>query len=112
MNEITTGWDIYQIAYYEQYEGHEKVVNSVDWGYEAHYSGSEDAVYDVANVGVSKFDLGTGEFIPYSNLSKDDVLNWVWDSIGTGAKAEIEEEVYNRILLKIESTETGSFPWS
>ena len=112
MNEITTGWDISRVTYYNEHEGYTNVINTVDWEYKAFYSGSEGVFHDIKNRGTSKFSLVSGSFIEYNDLSKNDVLDWVWSDIGAETKERIESDVYDKMIFELGCTTTGSFPWS
>ena len=62
--------------------------------------------------GTTDFSIGSGDYIAYDDLTKDEVLGWVWDIMGDMAKEAVEVDVSNRAIDRVNSRVTGIFPWS
>ena len=112
MDDLQSGWNVNAITYYPEYNGYTNFVNTVEWSYGVQYTGTSVEVFDCSNNGHSSFDIGTGSYIAYDDLTEQDVLGWVFDQMRSGYKESIEQDVYNRALENINAKTTGVFPWS
>lgn len=54
------------------------------------------------------YDSSSSDFIPYSSVSEDNCLSWIWAN-GVN-RTEIESEMQNRITKKVSTTR--GLPWS
>lgn len=73
---MTTVWTVTQMDCYPQADGETDVVFTVHWtcaGTDGEYSAS---VYNTQQVTVNPDE----PFTPYSQLTQDQVLNWIWTS--------------------------------
>ena len=80
-----------------------------------------DPSYSAQNQGkiMLTYDASAPEFIPYADLTENDVLGWVWDSMVTDdvtaneAKAAQEANVTARVQNQVDDAATTSsgFPW-
>lgn len=92
MNATIT-WKVTNMDSYPKYDNYTDVVFNVHWdclGNEE-YSGStyNSRVYGVNGV---QFHSGS-QFIPYNELTQNDVLTWLFESMGSGSKASYEQAV-------------------
>lgn len=90
-------WRVTNMDSYPKYDNYVDVVFNVHWdcvGSEE-YSGStyNGRVYSVTGV---QFHSGSS-FIPYNELTQNDVLTWVWESMGSGSKDSYEQAVQQQI---------------
>lgn len=60
----------------------------------------EDSGFTASLSGASVFNTPNGGYVPYPNLTQDDVLNWVWASGGVN-KAETEALVNNSLQVQL-----------
>ena len=91
----TITWTVTAMDCYPQAEGETDVVFNVHWtcsGVQDTYNAS---VYSTCAVPVSS----TGTFIPYQNLTQQDVLGWIWangvDQAAT--EAAVQQQINNQI---------------
>ena len=115
MEDLQTGWNIREITFYPEYSGYANFVNSVKWSYDANYSGASGAAvepFHMSSNGTTDFSIGSGDYIAYNDLTKDEVLGWVWDVMGDMTKEAVEVDVSNRAIDRVNSRVTGIFPWS
>lgn len=75
---ITRTWDIAQLQYFPQLDNHEKVIFVVNWILSASQDGKTAQIADVTNLTLNP----GGDFIPYDQLTKEKVLEWVQAEIG------------------------------
>lgn len=72
----------------------------------------EDGGYTASSYG----SIGLGEpnpddFIPFSQLTEEQVLDWVFQTMGPDRVVQVQEELYNRIQEQINPTEASGIPW-
>lgn len=60
----------------------------------------EDSGFTASLSGASVFNTPNGGYVPYPNLTQDDVLNWVWASGGID-KVATEASVNNALQAQI-----------
>ena len=93
----TITWRVGTMECYPQYQQEKDVVFTVHWdclGSEE-YSGS---TYNGRVYGSNGVTYHSGsEFTKYEDLTQEQVLNWIWDSMGTGSKQKYEDSVQNQI---------------
>ncbi len=103
---ITYTWTVTAMDCYPQEDGHTDVVFNVHWtcsGTDGTYNGS---VYSTCAVPVS-----TEDFIPYPDLTQDDVLGWIWaNGVDQSAtQAAVAQQISNQINPPVV---TPPLPWS
>jgi hypothetical protein len=87
---MTTNWNINQLNAYPEKDGKQDVVFTVHWdctGVDGDYSGR---VYGSCGVTLDP----SAPYTPYADLTKDQVLGWVWASVN---KDETEASVQAQI---------------
>lgn len=104
----TKTWTITQLSVYPQSEGEADVVCSAAWnvsGTEGNYSGSLN--------GSTAFKLDpAAPFIPYDQLTQEQVLSWVFESLGAEGKATAEADVDAQIAYAASQVQNAPLPWS
>jgi len=60
--------------------------------------------------------IGLGEpeaksFTPFSELTKEEVVDWVFAALGVDQVVSIEEALYNQIQQKVNPTSASGTPW-
>ena len=85
-------------------------VTSADWSATAQ---SDDGQYSVRRYGKCGFtyDASSPDFVPYADLTQDEVLGWVW-SVGGVDKDATESALASLIDAQENPTEAGGLPWS
>ena len=81
--------------------------------YTAHWTASleEDGESASAYGSVGFSDPDPSTFVPFSELTKEEVTNWVFDVLGPDQIVSIEEGLYNQIQQKINPTSEAGVPW-
>ena len=97
----TINWRVGTMECYPTYEQNIDVVFTVHWD----CLGSEvvsGSTYNGRVYGATGVTYHSGStFTPYNQLSQDDVLGWVWDSMGTDQKSNYENSVQTQINNQI-----------
>jgi hypothetical protein len=101
----TFNWEVSQLNCYPQADGQTDVVFTVHWqltGTDGTYNGS---VYSTCAVPAP-----TGTFTPYSQLTQDQVLGWIWANgvDQTSAEAAVQTQIDNQITPPVTSP---ALPW-
>ena len=112
---ITVTWSVTNMIHVDADGG----VIKAYWSCVANSDG--DPSYSAQNSGkiILTYDASAPEFIPYADLTENDVLGWVWDSMVTGdvtaneAKAEQEAAVTARVQNQVveHATTSSGLPW-
>ena len=106
---ITYTWSVVAMDCYPQYENETDVVFTCHWtlsGIDGAYSG-----YSYGTCGVSY--AGGSSFTPYADLTQEQVVGWVKESLGEDRVAEIEASVAGEIQEKIAPTVVSlDLPWA
>jgi hypothetical protein len=103
----TKNWSITQLQVYPQSEGEADVVCAAAWN----VSGT-DGTYSGSLNGSTAFKLDPeAPFIPYDQLTQEQVLEWVWGSLGEEGKASAEADVDAQIAYAAEQVSTPPLPW-
>ena len=105
-------WKIQSMDCYPTYEGETDVVFNVNYNCNGYrdYSGSTYYGNIFGSVGV-QYDTGSA-FIPYENLTEIDVMQWVFDVLGSGSISDIQNRVNNQINEQINPpTISKPLPW-
>lgn len=106
----TYDWIVEWMKNYPVHEGQENVVFQVGWRCVATQI-ENDTEYSATNYGSVGVKYEPSEtFTPYADLTKEKVLNWVFEN-GVN-KTELETSLQNQINNKINPTEVQSpLPW-
>jgi len=105
--DVTYTWSVVQMDAYPQVDGDNDVVFTVHWTLNGKYESYTGSSY--GSVGVTT--NSSEPFTPYSDLTQDQVLNWVWNS-GVD-KVEQENNVMMQIQNKINPPViTPPLPWA
>jgi hypothetical protein len=106
---ITYNWNVVQMDAYPEKDGLTDVVFQVHWtliGTEETYSGM---VYGSVNV---TLDEGS-TYTPYNELTQEQVVGWVKDSLGEEQVASLEANIATQIQNKINPpVVTPPLPWA
>lgn len=113
---ISTTWSITNMTHVDADGG----VIKAYWACDASSDG--DPAYTASNTGKGLFtyDVSAPGFIAYADLTENDVLGWIWDSMATGdvtaaeAKAAQEANVTARVQAQVDdaATQSTGFPWT
>ena len=93
----TITWKVGVMECYPTYQQENDVVFTVHWD----CTGSEtvnDTTYNGRVYGSTGVTYHSGsDFTPYEQLTEQQVLGWVWDSLGSGSKENYETAVQTQI---------------
>jgi len=113
---ISTTWSITNMTHVDSDGG----VIKAYWSCVANSDG--DPSYSAQNQGkiLCTYDASAPGYIPYADLTENDVLGWVWDSMATDdvtadeAKAAQEANVTARVQNQVDdaATQSTGFPWA
>jgi hypothetical protein len=74
---------------YPQYQGQNNVVASVNWRYTA-----TDGTYSALELGITDIPFQSNTpFVPYDQLTQDQVARWVKDTLGPGIMAKLQKSL-------------------
>jgi len=81
--------------------------------YIAHWTASLEENGESASVygSVGFGDPDPASFIPFSQLTKEEVLNWIFEALGPDQVVSIQENLYNQIQAKLNPTSEVGIPW-
>ena len=100
-------WKITQLQVYPKSEGEADVVCAAAWN----VSGTDGECNGSLN-GSTAFKLDPNEpYIPYAQLTQDQVLNWVFESLGAEGKASAEADVDAQIAYAASQVTNATLPW-
>ena len=101
-------WSITQLSVYPQSEGEADVVCAAAWN----VSGT-DGTYNGSLNGSTAFKLDPNEpFTPMAELTQEQVLGWVFASLGEEGKATAEADVDAQIAYAASQVQSAPLPWS
>jgi len=114
--DINITWKVNSVKAYKNLAGYENYVYQTYWNCAANYSGVS-GVYESSFAGATPLSTGIHpeyDFKPFSQLSQEDVLSWIWDTLPYGSKKDYyENKVTNELLFKMNyTTEEPSLPWN
>lgn len=93
-------WSITSMSCYPQYEGETDVVISATWNCIGNQT-SDDKTFSASQIGGVSFNVSQlTDFIPYQDLTEDQVLNWCFETNPT-LKENTETAVANSIEAQI-----------
>ena len=106
---IDTTWVIEQMNCYPTYESQTDVVFNVHWRVNATDGTYNATVYGTFGV---TYEAGT-PYTPYADLTQDQVIGWVQDSMGPEQVASIEASLAANIADQVNPPViTPALPWS
>lgn len=106
---MTATWNINQLDAYPEYEGNVDVVFTVHWSITA--SEDEYVGYAYGSVGLTLDPEAT--YVPYADLTKEQVVGWVHAALGEEQVAAYEASVVAQIeLQKNPIVVTPTLPWA
>lgn len=81
--------------------------------YTAHYTVSLEQDGETAGAygSIGFGDPNPENFTPFSELTKEEVLNWVFDTLGVDQVVAIQEALYQQIQQKVNPTTATGTPW-
>lgn len=100
---INYNWTFGPLEAYPTASGHEDVIFIVHWQYHAS-TGSQDVTgsyYTATSIGTIGIPLSTGSFIPYPDLTFNDVEGWVVTAMGTGSVESLQASLSQSIVNQI-----------
>lgn len=104
---IEYDWQTVDMECYPEYDGRYNVVSSVNWkcvGYEDQYSSSIVGSINIA--------YDSSSFTDYDNLTNDQVIGWVKNSMSSGQVYDIEKSIEHQIsILKNPPVIRPNLPW-
>ncbi len=105
----TYQWAVNQMSAYPEYEGEPNVVFSVSW-----VCSGTNGVYNAASYGESEMTLDpTQAFTPFSELTLDQVLGWVFNVIGNEGVQKAQDDCDTQIAAQqAPQTVTPPLPWN
>jgi len=107
---ITNTWGIVQLDAYPEKDGLTDVVFTVHWNLTGD-DGEGHTGYAYGSVGVT-LDEG-GAYTPFAELTKEQVVGWVIESLGAEQVASLEAGIANLIEQQINPTVvTPPLPWA
>jgi hypothetical protein len=86
-------WAVQSMMVKTQESGQSDVVYLVDW-----LASDTDGVNEARRGGQTEIPAPTGTFVPYDQLTEQQVLDWVWAQIGSDAKTAIETNLNMQIV--------------
>jgi len=94
---ITNTWNVVSMDSYPEKDNQKDVVFTVHWTLTA-----TDGTYNGSVYGSVGITLNSSEsFIPYANLTLDEVVGWVKEALGAEQVAEYEANVAQQIAIQI-----------
>jgi hypothetical protein len=81
--------------------------------YTAHWTASleQDGKSASAYGSVGFGDPNPDSFTPFSSLTEEQVLTWVFETLGVDQVVTIEESLYNQVQQEINPTSAAGVPW-
>lgn len=102
-------WKIERLEAKPLHEGHENVVSTVHWRLNGIDGEHRASVYGTVSL---KYDEG-GEFTPFEQLTKEQVVEWVKSSIGDEQVSKYEQNVETQIAALISPPVVSPpLPWA
>jgi hypothetical protein len=104
-----TTWDIAQLERHLP-DGEtcpDGAVYTVHWTASLEEDGETAGAYGSIGLG----DPDPASFTPFSELTKEEVLDWTFAALGVDQVVSIEEALYNQIQQKVNPTSASGTPW-
>lgn len=117
-DDINITWTVNSVKAYKNLGEYTNYVYQTYWTCAGNYSGIS-GIYDSSFAGATPIGTGivndpTYSFKPFNELTQDDVLTWIWDSLlSSQGKSYYEDKVTNEILYKMNFvSEDPTLPWN
>ena len=78
-------------------------------GWNATYEENGESAYAYGSVAFPEPD--PNNYTPYSQLTEQEVLQWVFDALGVDKVVQIQESLYQRVQEKLNPTHKNGTPW-
>lgn len=78
-------------------------------GWYATYEENGESAYAYGSVGFGEAD--PQHYTPYSQLTQEEVLQWVFETLGPDAVVSIQESLYKQVQEKLNPTHASGVPW-
>ena len=104
-----TTWDIAQLERHLP-DGNtcpDGAVYTIHWTASLEENGESASAYGSVGLGTPAPD----NFVPFDQLTKDEVLSWVFEALGVNQVVTIQENLYNQIQTKLNPTSAAGVPW-
>jgi len=104
-----TTWDIAQLERHLP-DGEtcpDGAVYTVHWTASLEEDGETASAYGSIGLG----DPDPASFTPFSELTKEEVVDWVFAALGVDQVVSIEEALHNQIQQKVNPTSATGMPW-
>jgi len=82
-------------------------VYTVHWTVSLEEDGETAGAYGSIGLGAPD----PASFVPFSQLTEEEVVNWVLSTLGVDQVTSIEEALHNQIQQKINPTSAAGVPW-
>ena len=107
---ITVTWKIEQMECYPKYNTFNDVVFTVHWRVNAQEEQCHATNYGTVNLTISD---EIDSFVPYNELTQEQVIQWVKNTMGETAVANIEQNVIDQInKQKNPTVVVPTLPWN
>ena len=105
MTTVTT-WVVTQLDCLPQAEGQTDVVVTAHWS-----CNGTDGTYNASVYSTTSFTYTGGAFVPYADLTQNDVLGWIWSSgvDQAATEAAVQQQINNQINPPVV---TPPLPWA
>lgn len=114
MSEITYNWTFSPLEIVYNEEGLTDVINVVHWQYHATYETSPTSSISQQSIGTVALPAPTEPegFIPFADVTKEQVTNWVVAAMGEEAVTRMQESLSGSIAYQLHPTKgIVSPPW-
>lgn len=93
MTTVTT-WVVTQLDCLPQEDGQTDVVVTAHWS-----CNGTDGTYNGSVYSTTSFTYTGGNFVPYADLTQDDVLGWIWSNgvDKDATEAAVDQQIQNQI---------------
>jgi hypothetical protein len=104
----TYTWTVNNMVSYPQAEGYTDVVVTINWS-----CNGTDGTYYGALVGKTDVKLDpNAPYTPYANLTEEQVVSWVWETIGPNQVTATQNAVAQQIANNYYTPTILPNPWS
>lgn len=111
-DDIQLQWRVTTMDCYPNFSGEKDYVFNVHWDCLSYYSGISGGPFYGRTFSVTAVPINTGSFTPYDKLEETQVLDWIWEVIGTGDKQKFEENSFQQIYSQIKPPVVQpTLPW-
>ena len=107
-------WKITKLTAYNTLSGFDDVVCHAKWTLRGTVTGSDSKEYSSEFPGATPLTVGTltlSSFTPYEELTQDQVIGWVKDTLGEEQVTSIETGLATQIEQKLHPTDAQGLPW-